>query len=242
MSKSLEFYITGTDTDAGKTLVSAAILRACALQGKKSIGMKSAASGCEWVDGKDGAGKVLRNSDALNLQRHASETLPYELINPLSFEPAIAPHIAAQEAGIDLNVADLLAYSQKFREQDADLRLFEGAGGWFVPLNDKETLEDYAVGLGCPVILVVAIRLGCINHALLSAKAIQDSGLKLAGWVANHVMDDPDQDRRYVENVATIENMIGVPCLASIPYMNHADEDERIKKAAEYINPDLLGF
>ncbi|HHX34424.1 MAG TPA: dethiobiotin synthase [Gammaproteobacteria bacterium] len=204
------FFITGTDTDAGKTSIGAGLLCAAKAQGRSTLAMKPVASGCELTD----AG--LRNSDALALIAQSTVQLPYSQINPYAFAPAIAPHIAAQEAGVELSVADLYQAAQLVLQQQADFTLIEGAGGWRVPISATELLSDFAIALQLPVILVVGVKLGCINHALLSAQAILSDGLKLAGWVANVV--DPNC-ARLAENLATLRQLMPATCLAQVPYL-----------------------
>ena len=204
------FFIAGTDTDAGKTSVAAGLLCAAKQQGRSTLAMKPVASGCEMTD----AG--LRNSDALALITHSTVQLPYSEINPYAFVPAIAPHIAAQEAGVELSVADLHRAAQKVLQQQADFTLIEGAGGWRVPISATEFLSDFAIALQLPVILVVGVKLGCINHALLTAQAILNDGLELSGWEANVI--DP-HCARLAENIATLQQLMPAPCLAQVPYL-----------------------
>lgn len=223
------FYVTGTDTDVGKTIVSAALLKAFAGQGLSTLAMKPVASGCHRKNGE------LRNSDALLLKHNASLEIDYQSMNPFAFEPAIAPHIAAAEMGVILKVDELLQRASRVLARKADCTIIEGAGGWFVPLSDQETLADFAKGLACPVILVVGIRLGCINHALLSAEAIEASGLKLAGWVANCcVKNEPVQEQRSEDNIASIKAGIKAPLLATVPYLNQDTEQQKIDAATQY--------
>ncbi|MDX1398898.1 MAG: dethiobiotin synthase, partial [Oceanospirillum sp.] len=144
----------------------------------------------------------------------------YEMVNPIALEPAIAPHIAAQEAGSQLSVSRSAGFARGIMMARADLLLIEGAGGWRVPLNSRETLADLAKNLKQPVILVVGMKLGCINHALLTAEAIKADGLEIAGWIANKI--DPDMNR-YQENLATLAQLIQAPLLAEIPYMENSD-------------------
>lgn len=218
------FFITGTDTDAGKTSVAAGLLCAAKQQGCSTLAMKPVASGCEMtVQG-------LRNSDALALMAQSTVQLPYTQINPYAFAPAIAPHIAAQEAGVELSVADLHRAAQLVVQQQADFTLIEGAGGWRVPISNTEFLSDFAVALQLPVILVVGVKLGCINHALLSAQAILSDGLKLAGWVANVV--DP-HCARLAENLVTLRQLMPAPCLAEVPYLSTVSAE----CSAEYLQP-----
>ncbi len=210
------FFITGTDTDAGKTSVAAGLLCAAKQQGCSTLAMKPVASGC------DMSTEGLRNSDALALIAQSTVPLPYAQINPYAFAPAIAPHIAAQEAGVELSVADLYRAAQIILQEQADFTLIEGAGGWRVPISATEFLSDFAIALQLPVILVVGVKLGCINHALLSAQAILSDGLKLAGWVANVV--DPNC-ARLAENLATLQQLMPAPCLAEVPHLASASAE-----------------
>ena len=210
------FFITGTDTDAGKTSVAAGLLCAAKQQGCSTLAMKPVASGC------DMSTEGLRNSDALALIAQSTVPLPYAQVNPYAFAPAIAPHIAAQEAGVELSVADLYRTAQVILQQQADFTLIEGAGGWRVPISNTEFLSDFAIALQLPVILVVGVKLGCINHALLSAQAILSDGLKLAGWVANVV--DPNC-ARLAENLATLQQLMPAACLAEVPHLTSASAE-----------------
>lgn len=216
------YFVTGTDTDAGKTFSSCALLHAANNLGFKTLAHKPVAAGCEQTE----AG--LRNSDAVSLMAAMSEFEEYEMVNPIALEPAIAPHIAAQEAGSQLSVSRSAGFARGIMMARADLLLIEGAGGWRVPLNSRETLADLAKNLKQPVILVVGMKLGCINHALLTAEAIKADGLEIAGWIANKI--DPDMNR-YQENLATLAQLIQAPLLAEIPYMENSDW----KAAADHI-------
>ncbi len=186
------------------------------------LAMKPVASGC------DMSAEGLRNSDALALIAQSTVPLPYTQINPYAFAPAIAPHIAAQEAGVELSVADLYRTAQVILQQQADFTLIEGAGGWRVPISATEFLSDFAIALQLPVILVVGVKLGCINHALLTAQAIINDGLELAGWVANVV--DPSC-ARLAENLATLQQLMPAPCLAEVPHLTSASAEH----VAEYV-------
>lgn len=201
------FFITGTDTDAGKTRITSGLLAAAREQGMSTLGLKPVASGCT----RTAAG--LRNSDALALAAQSSVKLDYPLINPFAFEPAIAPHLAAQQAGIKLDARQLALACQKAMEHPADFCLIEGAGGWRVPLSAHETMADLAMALQLPVILVVGIRLGGISHALLTAEAIVRDGLQLAGWIANPT--EP-QMPHLLDNLITLEQHLQAPCLARL--------------------------
>ena len=200
--------VTGTDTGVGKTLVAAALMRVLAQIGLKTVGMKPVASGSAATP------QGLRNYDALQLQAAANLRRPYQLVNPYVFAPPVAPHIAAREAGVGIALPRIL---ECFRQlcDGADAVIVEGVGGWQVPLAQDFSLPDLARALDLPVVLVVGLRLGCLNHALLSARAIRADGLKLAGWVANAI--DPSFDRR-AENLATLTQAMHAPPLADISW------------------------
>ncbi|MGE8499059.1 MAG: dethiobiotin synthase [Pseudomonas sp.] len=207
------YFVTGTDTEIGKTTIAAGLLHAARLQGLSTAAAKPVASGCtRTADG-------LRNDDALALLGECSLALRYDEVNPLAFEPAIAPHLAAREAGVVLDVASLRGPVRRVLEKGADFTLVEGAGGWRVPLDGQASLSDLVISLQLPVILVVGVRLGCINQAVLTAEAIIRDGLILAGWVANVV--DP-QTSRLEENLATLAERIPAPCLGHVPRLSVA--------------------
>lgn len=207
------FFIAGTDTEIGKTTIAAGLLHAARLRGLSTAAAKPVASGCE----RTPAG--LRNGDALALLGECSLALDYAEVNPFAFEPAIAPHLAAREVGVELSVAALLPPVRQVLARGADFALVEGAGGWRVPLAGTESLSDLALVLRLPVILVVGVRLGCINHAVLSAEAIVRDGLTLAGWVANVV--DPATSR-LDDNLATLAERLPAPCLGRVPRLVEA--------------------
>ncbi|MFV9683093.1 dethiobiotin synthase [Pseudomonas sp. NY15367] len=210
------YFITGTDTEVGKTTIAAGLLHAARLHGLSTAAAKPVASGC--VSTAQG----LRNDDALALLAQCSLPLRYEEVNPLAFEPAIAPHLAAREVGVVLDVASLYQSVRGVLDRGADFTLVEGAGGWRVPLSGAQSLSDLAVALGLPVILVVGVRLGCINHAVLSAETIARDGLQLAGWVANII--EP-QTSRLEENLATLAERLPAPCLGHVPRLQSAQAD-----------------
>lgn len=209
------FFITGTDTNVGKTLIASGLLVAANNMGLTTAALKPVAAGCEKTD----AG--LRNSDALLLQSVITEPMAYEQINPIALEAAIAPHIAAQQEKRVLS-ADRLAGFCRGSLNQANVTLIEGAGGWRVPLNPSETLADLARILRLPVILVVGVRLGCINHALLTVEAIRNDGLTLAGWVANCV--DADMPALQ-ENIQSLAARIPAPCLGVVPWLEPAESN-----------------
>jgi dethiobiotin synthetase len=210
------YFITGTDTGIGKTRVTAGLLKAFARQGRKTVGMKPVASGAQVT--REG----LRNQDALMLQAAASEKRAYALVNPYCFAPPVAPHIAALEAGVEISLDTLrAAYAELC--QGADTVLVEGVGGWQVPLSPALELPDLAREFGLPVILVVGMRLGCLNHALLTARALNADGLELAGWVANDIdlaFERPEA------NIASLEAELHAPLLARLPFAPQASVDE----------------
>lgn len=201
-------FITGTDTGVGKTRVAAAMIRALVRAGLKTVGMKPVASGST----STAAG--LHNDDALQLQAAANLSRSYPLVNPYAFAPPIAPHIAAQEVGTRIELAHILESYRRLCE-GADAVVVEGVGGWQVPLGNDWGLPELARALALPVVLVVGLRLGCLNHAQLSARAIQADGLQLAGWVANSI--DPAFERR-AGNLAALKRALHATLLGDIPW------------------------
>jgi dethiobiotin synthetase len=192
------FFVTGTDTGVGKTLVSCALLHALAGRGLRVVGMKPLAAGAERLAGK------LRNDDAVALQAASNVSAPDDLVNPYCFAPPIAPHIAAAEAGVEIAL-DRIEHAYR---------------GLRVPLGPDVDMRELAVRLALPVVLVVGMRLGCLSHALLTAESIAAAGLKLAGWTANHI--DPHMPRAD-ENVRTLEARLRAPLLARIAYSGTID-------------------
>ncbi len=202
------FFITGTDTGVGKTLVSCGLLRAAAARGLRAVGMKPVAAGAER------SGETWINEDAVALRAAGNVDAPASEVNPYCFAPPIAPHIAAAEAGVAVDLA-VIARAYEALRRRADLVVVEGAGGFLVPLGPALDMGHLALRLGLPVVLVVGMRLGCINHALLTAHAIRTRGSALAGWVANHV--DPHMAHGDA-NVAELACRLGAPLLARVPY------------------------
>jgi dethiobiotin synthetase len=202
------YFVTGTDTGIGKTVVSCALLHALAKRGVRTVGMKAVAAGATEVDGR------LVNDDVAALRAASSVAAPLDLINPYCFAPPIAPHIAAAEAGVEIEL-DRLERAFLALRGLADCVVVEGAGGFLVPLGAHIDMRDLAVMLRLPVILVVGLRLGCLNHALLTVESVERAGLQLGGWVANHI--DPDMARAD-ENVRTLQRRLHPPLLARIPY------------------------
>ena len=220
------YFVTGTDTEVGKTLCTAALLRVARLQGLRTVGMKPIASGCEATP------EGLRNEDALAHLAETSAPLPaYATVNPYAFAPAIAPHIAAAEAGVTVDL-QRIAECWAHLTQDRDFALLEGAGGWQVPIDDTRFFPDMAVYLQLPVVLVVGLRLGCINHALLTAQAIAARGLRLAGWVGNRI--DPAFSR-LDDNLAALHRHLPAPCLGVVPPLAETALAARVAAAAGYL-------
>ncbi|MDB0046988.1 dethiobiotin synthase [Porticoccaceae bacterium] len=210
-------FITGTDTDVGKTVVACGFLAAANQQGLRTAAIKPVAAGCEVTE------QGMTNSDALQLQAAASHKLSYQQINPVALEPAIAPHIAAAEAGVRMSASRLVGYCRGVSLLPVDMVIIEGAGGWRVPINSRETLADVAQELECAVIVVVGMRLGCLNHALLTMEAIRRDGLQIAGWVAN-ILDT--EMPRLQENIDTLKQSINEPCLGIVPRLDDLSPEQ----------------
>jgi len=211
------WFITGTDTGIGKTWVASALIRHLVAEGYRVAGMKPVASGCA----DTGAG--LRNDDALSLIAASNVKLPYAVVNPFAYEPAIAPHIAARQAGrlIDINRIARLAQTIA-----ADYLIIEGVGGWCVPLGEDCLLTELAKATADEIIIIVGMRLGCINHALLTAAQVNRDGLSLKGWIANHV--DPDMPVQS-ENIATLQALMPCPLLAVLPWNDTSGQKPELK-------------
>jgi len=210
-------FITGTDTEIGKTLVASALIRHLVAADYRVAGLKPVASGCENTD------EGLRNDDALSLIAAANVELPYETVNPFAYEPAIAPHIAAQQAG---RLIDISTISQLAKTIEADYLVVEGVGGWCVPLGESLLLSELAKAMADEVIIVVGMRLGCINHALLTAAQVDRDGLPLKGWIANHV--DPDMQAQS-ENLATLQTLMPCPLLGTMPWQDSVRQTSELK-------------
>lgn len=207
------YFITGTDTGVGKTLVACALLQAFVKQGNKAVGMKPVAAGC--VETSTG----LFCEDVENLRAAGNVVASREWVNPYALISSVAPHIAAEQAGVEINL-ELIDRSFRQLREIADVTVVEGVGGFVVPLNARQDTADMAKMLGLPVILVVGMRLGCINHALLTAQAVQNKGLRLAAWVANRI--DPDMNA-FDENLHALETRLAAPLLGVIPHLEEAN-------------------
>lgn len=225
-------FITGTDTDVGKTVVACALVRGLRALDRRVAVMKPVASGAARTP------QGLRNADALALMTAAGSDLPYERVNPYCFEPPVSPHIAAKEAGIDVDTPrikqdyDTLAAA-------SDWVVVEGAGGWFAPINDHQTMADLAWALSIPALLVVGLKLGCLNHAQLTRIGIEAHGVTFAGWIANGV--DPDMARA-AENLAALERLLGEPALAVIGYSPAALPQLLLEGVARQLEQRAVSF
>lgn len=220
----MSYFITGTDTGVGKTLISCALLHGFAARGKRVAGFKPVAAGCD----ENG-----HNDDAMALRAASTMQLTYGQVNPYCFMQAVAPHLAAQFAGVSVSLERIMESFSELNAQ-SDLVIVEGAGGLRVPLNARQDSADLAQKLGLPVILVVGMRLGCLNHALLTTEAISARGLMLAGWVANVV----DENMAMLnENITALQQRIAAPLLGVVPHMPQPDA----RVAAGRLNFGLLG-
>jgi dethiobiotin synthetase len=202
-------FVTGTDTNCGKTEIVLALMDAMRQCGLAVLGMKPVASGCEPTP------KGPRNEDAQRILAQGSREVPYELVNAYAFEPPIAPHIAAGQVGVEIDPRVIRARAEQLAAE-CEILVIEGVGGWRVPLGPALCVSDLPIALGLPVILVSGMRLGYINHSLLTAESIRASGAGLAGWIANQI--DPDMLVRE-ENLATLQALIEAPCLGTVPWM-----------------------
>lgn len=199
--------ITGSDTGIGKTHCALAVIAALQARGLRVAAMKPVASGCEQTP------HGLHNDDALALQAQAGLDMPYEIVNPYTFEPPVSPHLAAEEAGVEVDLQVIYdAYTQL--RAHSDIVVVEGAGGWRVPLNHTHSFKDLALALEAQVVLVVGVRLGCINHARLSAECMFHDRVSFSGWIANAI--DPEFDGR--GSVATLLHHLPGPLLGELPY------------------------
>jgi len=221
------YFVTGTDTEVGKTVASCALLQAANRAGFRTAGFKPVASGSEMT--ADG----LRNTDALALQRNSGLTLNYDEVNPYTFAEPTSLHIVSEDEGRPIEAHTLSAGLQALSHK-ADWVLVEGAGGWYTPLATDWTFADWVQAERLPVILVVGVKLGCINHALLTAQAIAQAGLPLVGWIANDVIPP---GKRHAEYLATLTRLLPAPLLGEIPYLEHGPE---AAEPGQYLNLTAL--
>ena len=209
-------FIAGTDTGVGKTLVAQVIVHILRKQYDKVGVMKPVASGAVFQNG------LLQNEDAILLQKACNISLPYALINPYCFSPAIAPHIAAELEGVEIDLKHVQSCYENIARQ-VDVVVVEGAGGWHTPLNNNETIETLAQQLSIPVVLVVGLRLGCLNHALLTMSAMHRSGVSILGWVGNVI----ESDYQYLnKNIQALKQRISAPCLGILPFSEKDDIED----------------
>ncbi len=202
------FFITGTDTGIGKTWATLALMQALQNSGQRVAGMKPIASGCAMTP------QGLRNPDALLIQQQASFAAPYALVNPYAFAPPIAPHIAAVQSGLPIDLPVIRAAAQALQMQ-ADGLVIEGVGGWRVPLSASSSLVDLVKCLKAQVILVVGLRLGCLNHALLTAEVMAADGCACVGWIANPLAAEVVVGEQLL---ATLRQRLPMPLLGCLPY------------------------
>jgi len=220
------YFVTGTDTDVGKTVCTKALLQAANKQNKSTLAYKPISAGCAQTE------QGLRNEDALILQQSSSVKVAYDAVNPIAYKQPIAPHIAAFENKSKINLTTIDQGLTFLQQQQAQLLLIEGAGGWHLPINNKQLFSEWVIEKQLPVIVVVGLKLGCLNHALLTTQAIQQSGLTIAGWIANHLQDDMP----YVaQNINTLKNYIKAPLLAEIPFLQNIEQQD----LSQYINVDF---
>lgn len=218
-------FITGTDTEVGKTVVATAMVRILVQAGLRIAGMKPIAAGT------DATPTGPQNPDAVALRAAANVTAPYETTNPYCLTLPASPHIAAANEGIGIKLAPIVqAFGQLTR--NSDLVVVEGAGGWHAPINETETMADVAAALDLPVILVVGLRLGCLSHALLTAQAIEARGLTCAGWIGNHLQS---RFEHADENVATLQARLPAPLLDVVPFQGSGSGPETAPPALSRI-------
>lgn len=221
------FFITGTDTEIGKTFVSSILISLLVQEGFKVIGMKPVASGAKIVDG------ILKNEDALSLIKASNVDIDYKSINPYVFTEATSPHLAAEDSEVEIDINKIKNIFEQLTNQ-SDVVIVEGVGGWLAPLSYETTVSDLAKTLSQPIILVVGLRLGCLNHALLTAAAIRQSGLPVAGWIANYVEKDFVSAEK---NISTLKHCLkDFPFLGSIPHQINSNN----KTKQHHLNKQTL--
>lgn len=225
-------FVTGTDTGVGKTVVACGIVRAFREQGLKVGVMKPVASGAE----RTAAG--LRNADAMALMEASGTGRPYGDVNPYCFEPPISPHIAAKSARIEID-CNIIRHHYEALAAEVDRIVIEGAGGWYAPVNERQTMADIAWALSVPALMVVGLRLGCLNHAQLTQRAIEGHGVRFAGWVASRI--DPDMDRAG-ENLAALERLLGEPPLTVVPHAPGAIGTLTLPEVAQRLRIATVSF
>ena len=223
-------FITGTDTEVGKTLFTVALIHALQKASKSVTAFKPVAAGCELID------EQWSNEDARAIIEALETKVDYQSVNPVALKSPIAPHIAATQESVTLNVERLQGLVD-LDAQDSEFVLVEGAGGWLVPLNDQETFADYVKAEQLDVILVVGLKLGCINHALLTQQSIKNSGLNLIGWVANHVDLDMLEQQA---NIETLTQSLDCPLVAEIPWLGLREKAQNQSQSLTEIACDYV--
>lgn len=217
------YFVTGTDTDVGKTVCCAALLQAAQQQGCSTLGYKPIAAGCAETE------SGLRNDDALTLQRNSSISVSYEQVNPIAYQDPIAPHIAAARESRPIVLSELDQGLTTLQQHQPDLLLVEGAGGWHLPINDKQLLSQWVVEKQLPVIMVVGMKLGCLNHAMLTYQALCHDGVQVVGWIANQLATPMPF---YAHNLAWLKQKIAAPLIAQIPAL----ADPERAQLAQYVD------
>ena len=227
-----QLFVTGTDTDVGKTEIASAILHLARQKGLSTAALKPIAAGCEFMTDEQGNSE-WKNADAIRLQQLCTIPLSYREVNPIALQQTMAPHLAAYAENKLITVDRLAGLTQNILQKKACLTVIEGAGGWRVPISHREMMSQYVQEMKFPVLLVAGIRLGCINHTLLTMEAIARDKLTCIGWIANCI----DQDMHAViENIQTLEHFLPVPCFGIIPFQQNIS----IEKVAEKFNFDLM--
>ncbi|MFV1873386.1 MAG: dethiobiotin synthase [Oleiphilus sp.] len=227
------YFVAGTDTGVGKTFASCVVLKAAEKLSHRTLALKPVSAGCELVTLADGK-QQWQNEDAQSLLAHMSEKIPYAQVNPIALRTPASPHISAALENKSVTADRIVGFCRGAMMTPSDFVLVEGAGGWRVPISPSETMADIAKELNIKVILVVALRLGCLNHALLSAEAIRRDGLEIAGWLGNRVTAEPMDYE--AQNIATLKAAMGAPCLGVLPYAPKQVAEELV----EYIDLTLL--
>lgn len=224
-------FITGTDTEVGKTVVTCTLLSAMRQAGIDAVGMKPVASGCELdVDG------WLSSCDVTAHYRASGNSPPLELASPYRFAKPVSPHIAARIAGVEVSIDHIVSCFSKLEKNYGSV-VVEGAGGWFSPVTGTCRMSDLAMAMRIPVILVIGLRLGCLNHAMLTSMAIKSSGARLVGWVANQI--DPKM-LDVEDNISYLSTHIDAPLLGTLPFTPDADSDASVKRFGRNLRIDVL--
>lgn len=212
-----KYFVTGTDTGVGKTTASCALLAAAKAKGLRTCAVKPVAAGCEQTP------EGLRNDDALALMAAMTEVMVYEEVNPIALAEPLSPHLAALHAGRRLTVAQIGGLVRGALSRRVDFAVVEGAGGWRVPISDREIMSDLPRALGLPVILVVGLRLGCLNHAILTTEAMARDGVRLAGWIGSVL--EPEM-AALEGNIGTLKTILPMPCLGILPWQPGATPEQ----------------